>query len=450
MEYNILKFIFFEDWYLWDVKWLFMRRMQSVFPIVKLGDFIQEENNRIKPADSPDELHKILGVNNIDGIFDAYAQLGKEIKQPYKIVKEGFLAYNPYRVNVGSIGIKTEEHKHDLICPAYVVFSCKKELNPKFLFKLFKTDTFNKLINNSTTGSVRQNLTIDILKSFEIPLPSLSEQSAILSAYNTKMQEAENLEKEMENFDEEFNHFILSELGFKKNKEKQEKQDLHLVNLKDMFCWGFDQLINNQEKSSEKYFITSIDNNPELVISISRGKSPKYQDNTNSIIINQKCNRWNETELKYAKTVNPDWLSSLPENDFTKEGDVIINSTGEGTIGRSSTIIKEYEGLMYDSHILLLRLDQSKVCPNYFSYLFNTQYGQNQVDNIKSAQSTKQTELGINNLKKVKFPLPPLSIQKEIASQLDAMVEAQKEKRSKVVELKQTALQEFEDAIFRL
>ena len=47
------------------------------------------------------------------------------------------------------------------------------------------------------------------------------------------------------------------------------------------------------------------------------------------------------------------------------------------------------------------------------------------------------------------FPLPPLPIQKEIAFQLDAMVEVQKEKRAKIADLKQTALQEFEGGIFR-
>ena len=69
---------------------------------------------------------KILGVNNKVGLFDAYTEAGRKIKQPYQRVEDGCLAYNPYRVNVGSIGLKTAGQKHDLISSAYVIFKCRE------------------------------------------------------------------------------------------------------------------------------------------------------------------------------------------------------------------------------------------------------------------------------------------------------------------------------------
>lgn len=89
---------------------------------------------------------------------------------------------------------------------------------------------------------------------------------------------------------------------------------------------------------------------------------------------------------------------------LNKEGDILINSTGEGTIGRATYIKKEFEGLFYDSHLLLLRFDRNKVNPELFVELFNSDYGQNQVNDIKSAQATKQTELGVTNLIRLNFP----------------------------------------------
>ena len=173
----------FSDVVLWDVKRYSFEKIKSQYPIVKLGMHIQEESHKVKLADYPDQEFGILGVNNKIGIFDAYKEKGVNINQSYKKMEKGWLAYNPYRVNVGSIGLRTEEHDNEYISPAYVVFSCRETLLPDFLFKLFKTERFNKVINASTTGSVRQNLTIDILKSLDIPLPPIEVQQKMLDEY---------------------------------------------------------------------------------------------------------------------------------------------------------------------------------------------------------------------------------------------------------------------------
>lgn len=236
-NFNFLKLVSFKDFSLWDVKRLMAERISSAFPMVLLGDYIKEENIKIRPSLEPEKEFKILGVNNIDGIFDAYNQLGKEIKQPYKIMKEGFLAYNPYRINVGSIGLKTKDHKNDLISPAYVVFSCKNGLNPEFLYKLFKTDRFNKVIRDNTTGSVRQNLTIDILKTLEIPLPSLSEQEAILAEYNAKMQEAERLKLEIQLLKKTYDDIFFTAFSIERPKPIVKKTGLQFVPFSSISRW---------------------------------------------------------------------------------------------------------------------------------------------------------------------------------------------------------------------
>jgi len=150
-----IKFIDFKDFKLWDVKRYSAKVITSHFQMVSLAHHIQAEHKKYKLFDEPENDFGILGVNNVDGIFDAYTQKGKEINQVYKKMQTGWIAYNPYRVNVGSIGIKKTEHKNEYISPAYVVFSCKENLLPEFLFLVFKTKAFNRVINDNTTGSVR-------------------------------------------------------------------------------------------------------------------------------------------------------------------------------------------------------------------------------------------------------------------------------------------------------
>ncbi len=157
---------------------------------------------------------------------------------------------------------------------------------------------------------------------------------------------------------------------------------------------------------------------------LKRGKSPVYLQGTNLFILNQKCNRFNNIKTEYAKEVSSEWLKTIPDIFFTKEKDVIINSTGEGTIGRASIIRKPFENLFYDSHILLVRIKRGGVIePKYLVYYLNGKAGQKEILFNVSGESTKQTELGVTNLKNLKIPLPSLEIQNKIVKKLDERFE---------------------------
>ena len=120
-QYKYLKFVRFRDFFQWDLKRYFNQSIHSKFQIFNLGTLISEEKDKFDVSD-PKTDYGILGVNNQTGIFDAYIENGSKIKQKYKKMEVGWIAYNPYRVNVGSVGIKRECHNNVYISPAYVVF----------------------------------------------------------------------------------------------------------------------------------------------------------------------------------------------------------------------------------------------------------------------------------------------------------------------------------------
>lgn len=213
--------------------------------------------------------------------------------------------------------------------------------------------------------------------------------------------------------------------------------------------WGYDKISIDFPYSFEKYKGHSLSSNPNWLKEIYRGKSPEYQPYGKCIILNQKCNRTNEIDLKYAKAVSEKWFSKIPSNQLTQRYDIMINSTGEGTLGRASLIVSDkHVGLAFDSHMLLLRLNLTEVDPLLFVYLFNSTFGQKQVDMYKSAQATKQTELGIENTKKIRFPLPDLAIQKSISNLIEKETLQISRLREEANGLYQKAKIEFEEAIF--
>jgi len=109
----------------WDVK-SFLHILQSDFSIEELGAHIYEHSEKENIFNQKEKEFPILGVTNKVGVYLNEYKKGAQIHQPYKKVKAEELTYNPYRVNVGSIGIVQNEFDDFYISPAYVVFGVKK------------------------------------------------------------------------------------------------------------------------------------------------------------------------------------------------------------------------------------------------------------------------------------------------------------------------------------
>ena len=162
-------------------------------------------------------------------MFDASVEKGKDIRQKYHIVNNDWLAYNPYRINVGSIGLKTSSQKGGYISPAYVVFSCKDTVVPEYILMLMKSDFFNKLINDSTTGSVRQTLRFDKLAELKAPIPPVDEQKKILEKYHLLLEEAKRNEEQGDDYWAGLLNDIQSEVSTYKRRSKKNDEDIPLL-----------------------------------------------------------------------------------------------------------------------------------------------------------------------------------------------------------------------------
>ncbi len=166
------------------------------------------------------------------------------------------------------------------------------------------------------------------------------------------------------------------------------------------------------------------------IAAIKRGKSPQYSEKGVFKMLNQKCVRWFNVELKHCKSIDEDWFVSVSEDYLVNENDVLVNSTGDGTIGRSAIAHKEVEGYVFDTHILKVT---SSINQSYICYYVNSNYGQEQVNKSKGATSTKQHELGVNNLSNFTIPLPPLSEQKRIVAEIEKQLAKTKQLKEHII-----------------
>jgi restriction endonuclease S subunit len=148
---------------------------------------------------------------------------------------------------------------------------------------------------------------------------------------------------------------------------------------------------------------------------IRRGKSPKYTENSNILVFAQKCNtKYNGIDISLAQYLDENTLNRYPADEYMQDGDVVINSTGTGTLGRIG-IYRDFDNttglsIVPDSHITIIR-GFSCIC-SYYLYAFIKAH-QSELEK-KGEGSTNQKELKPLTLKEILIAIPPLSEQKRI------------------------------------
>lgn len=157
----------------------------ACYPRVRLGEYLRLNTDRINPSDFRETRFRVLGVSNTDGVFLNETKLGEEIKQAYYRVKPHEFCYNPYRVNVGSIGLCGFDYDNQIISGAYNIFGTDEaELLPEYLLVLFRSPQFLAYVNEKAHGGVRMNFKFEYLEEWEIPLPLPDNQAQLVTEWS--------------------------------------------------------------------------------------------------------------------------------------------------------------------------------------------------------------------------------------------------------------------------
>lgn len=190
------------------------------------------------------------------------------------------------------------------------------KVNPLYVKYYCQSAQYRNWISSFSTGSTRGNINAQTLGNMEIPLLSREQQDFLVS--------------------------ILTPLDAK-IKQNTKIND----NLQQQAATIFRQwFVTNSE--SEKWPMVTLD---DLTSLVSRGIAPKYDDDSTQIVLNQKCIRDHYIDISLgrrhkSKSTNEKWL---------QYGDLLINSTGEGTLGRAAQVWFVPENMTVDSHITIVR-----------------------------------------------------------------------------------------------
>ena len=135
------------------------------------------------------------------------------------------------------------------------------------------------------------------------------------------------------------------------------------------------------------------------------GKSPIYSKTpTKHMIIGQQANQWERIEMQYVKYGTEEYANKIEEYQYLLDGDVLLNSLGNGTLGRCGIFESITERVLTDGHLLVFRTI-SKALAKYILFYLTVNYTE---INKNADGSTNQTFLNLSKVSKYLIPLPPI------------------------------------------
>lgn len=145
----------------------------------------------------------------------------------------------------------------------------------------------------------------------------------------------------------------------------------------------------------------------DITSTIMRGISPSYLENGGICVLNQKCIRGNSINFDLSRRHNNEIKDACSK--FIEIGDVLVNSTGVGTLGRMAIVKRLPEqNTTVDSHISIVRSDGVNFKKLFVGISLLTR--QNEIEALGEG-STGQTELSRANLGHLKMIIPPVNLQ---------------------------------------
>lgn len=350
------------------------------YPIVPLKELITINTEKIKPIEFPETEFTVLGVSKQTGVFINERLNGADIKQSYfKVYKRQF-CYNPYRINVGSIGFCEFDIEDQIISGAYNIFGCdENEINPKYLEALFNTTRFLNYVSEKANGGVRMNFKIEYMQDWQIPLPPLEVQNKIVEKVERQKQTIKGADAIMSSFHLKINipgNTPLTQIG--------------------------DAVLDTKNGWSPV-----CDNGKTRVLALSCLK--------NGII--------DISEVKYTSETRHDI-----ERFYVKDDDFFYSRGNTKELVALAGIARNItEDIVFPDLLTRVEFDPEKIILQYAVYLFNSNVGRKYFGVVPEGGTPSMIKVSQDYMKEFKVPfLGQLQIQQKIVEKLDEQMKALK------------------------
>ncbi|MCU5340127.1 restriction endonuclease subunit S [Bacillus cereus] len=360
-----------------------------------------------------------------------------------KVLTKGDVIFATVRPYLKNIAVIDREVANELIASTAFVVMTPIQIEADFLYHVLISPMFDTQVASKVQGVTYPAINDANFNNLVIPVPPKNEQKriveqikklqSIVSAYGEKQERLNQIQNE---FPVKLEKSIL-QYAMQGKLVEQDSINEPASKLIERIKLEKEELIKNKVIKKEKAFPDISEEEipfdiPEtwewvrlgdIAIYIQRGKSPKYSDIEKVPVISQKCIQWKGFNLAAARFIDPDTMDKYDSVRFVRDGDLLWNSTGLGTVGRINRYSSDgidYETVVVDSHVTIVRLMDSIDSEFILRYLASPII-QHSIEDICSG-STKQKELNTGTIKNIVVPVPPINEQKAIVAEVSKLL----------------------------
>ena len=337
----------------------------------RLGDYIREVDVRNRDL----EVANLVGLTIDKSFIPSVANvIGTDLSK-YKIIRKNQFACSLMQVSRDEkIPIAMLKATEAIMSPAYPMFEVADttKLLPEYLMMWFSRKEFDREASFYAVGGVRGSLTWEDFCNLKIPIPPIEQQQKIVSEYEAVTRRIR------------LNEQIIAKL-------EETAQALY----RKMFVDEIDK-----ENLPEGWRMGTLEMLCELIIA---GTIPVYSDESQHLVLGQKCNYNGCIDLSKARGHKPKTSCTL-----LKFGDILINSTGKGTLGRVGQIYFQPKDVTFDSNMTMVRAKEDYLIEYVGSYVSQ----QEKMFVHISQGSTDQTRLYCSMVRPLKIIIPDNEILK--------------------------------------
>lgn len=415
----------------WYIEQYLRKVIKGRFPMISLSKILQPFKLRVNSQNYNSDIPLVSKIRFSDGqVFYRVAQPKNDVFLAHK----GDLLVSNINFEKGAFCIVDKE---TVACstdyqPYKIIYS---DILPEYLNLCLRSEPFLKNVAEAKPKGMKTRAKWDFIKTFAIPVPSLSEQKEIVENYYTMIRQANDIIELSWTKMDEYYISVLQAKNYRYNPLLQ--YTFGFVNFKKLTRW--DSWATDTGLTSDKYDIVPFG---QLVL----GK-PQYGANVKGVDvpceyryiritdINEDGSLNNE--IKYPQTAEKEYI--LHENDF------LIARSGN-TVGKTFLYKNEVGPAIFAGYLVRYILNTDLVLPEYLLYYTKTDIFKNWV--LKNQRIAGQPN--INGQEYLSFPvvLPPIEKQKEIVDKAKEIANQIKKEQYESCCMFEQAKQDFENAIF--
>lgn len=350
----------------------------------------------------------------------------------------------------GAVGLIPASIPKAVVTTEYpVLIPDPARLCPEFLHHLLRAEHFKVALRNKASGtSGRKRVTVQAFLSLEIPLPTLTEQDALLVAYAKAIDEADTTEAEAHRIETEAVRAFEQALGVTPPSSLPHRP-VFIARFKDFERWSHEGMLRGTaDRRGSKQSIWATSTLGEVIEEVRHGCSASPSKIITPLRVLKISavtkGEFNAHQYKFIAD-RKDWR----EQFSLKKGDVLLCRTN-GTlayVGMSALVRENMSDTIYPDKVMRLRIKSDRLDPAFLWRLLQVNTLRRQIE-AAARTAVGNFAIGSADVRLLQIPLPPLDVQQQLSTAIDQAKTRASGLREAAAVHRQAAWAAFESALF--